>query len=161
MIPIQDVLDDRFFYRMAGCDQPSGRTTSQMLWNPADSPVVIALRQSFLWSSNGTEFNMKWRDSGHGPHGVMHDFCRSLALKANGQPTSSHARSYKDEVGLVGKMPDTAGYVLYAFDRQAADVQLSPPPVLYPGTGLFVFPDTFSAIKWTWACTYEELPLPV
>lgn len=157
MTSLQDVLDDRFFYRFSGCQQASGKTTSMMLWNPIDSGVAVGIRQSFLWSSNGTEFNLKWRTA---PHGVVSDFCNSLSLKAAGIGKSK-VRTYADKVGMTGAAPETFGHVLTALDRQCGDVTFAIPVVLNPGTGLVVYPDTYAPINWTWGCMYEELTLPV
>jgi hypothetical protein len=158
MISIQDVLDDRFFYRFSGCAQSAGRTTSMMLWNPPDSGVAVGVRQSFLWSSNGTEFNLKWRTE---THGVVSDFCNSLSLKSPAAIGKSKVRTYADKTGLNGAAPETFGYVLTALDRQCGDVTFAAPIVLNPGTGIVVYPDTTAAINWTWGCFYEELELPV
>lgn len=157
MIHLQDVLDDRFFYRFSGCQQPSGKTTSMMLWNPVESGVVVGIRQSFLWSSNGTEFNLKWRTA---THGVVSDFCNSLSLKPS-DIAKSKARTYADKSGLSGAAPDNFAHVLTALDRQCGDVTFAIPIVLNPGTGIIVYPDTTAAINWTWGSMYEELPLAV
>lgn len=158
MISTQDVLDDRYFYGFSGCSQPSGRTTSMMLWNPSDSGVAVGIRQSWLWSSNGTEFNLKWRRE---PHGVVSDFCNSLSLKTPSLIGKSKARTYADKTGIIGAAPDTFGHVLTALDRQCGDVTFTIPIVLNPGTGLIVYPDTTSAINWTWGFSYEEIDLPI
>jgi hypothetical protein len=84
MASIEDVLDNTCFYSLSGCEQPPGRTTSMMLFNPAGSGVNVAVLRSFTWSSVGTEFNYKWRTT---PHGMTTDAPNSMFLKPNGATT--------------------------------------------------------------------------
>lgn len=157
MISIDDVLADRFFYQMAGIVQPAGKTTSQMIWNPEDSGVNVAIRQAFTYSAPYTAMNYKWRTS---PVGTMTSARNSMAVK---NPTSALGKSKAVAcIDKIGGTPQTdpMNYVLFPVDRNPAwDLNLVVPLVLGPGTGLIVFPDTTTAMQWTWSCVFEEQPI--
>jgi len=155
MISISDVLADRFFYHMAGIVQPAGKVTSQMIWNPEDSGVNVAIRQAFVYCAPYTAMNYKWRTS---VYGLTTGSRNSMALK---NPTSdlgqSKAIACFDKVGNGSVQSDNNNYVLVPVDKNPAwDFAPKVPIVLGPGTGIIVYPDTSASMQWTWSCVWEE-----
>lgn len=158
MYSIDDVLTDRFFYRFSGCEQPLNKMTSMMLFNPPGSGVVAAIRQNETWSSNGTEMNFKWRKE---PLGVFQSVCNSINLKnPETDIVQSKCVTYADKIGR-NDMPDSIAYVFTTTDRLQPGLVLDPPMILWPGTGILVYPDTKADINWTWGCRFEEQAIPV
>jgi hypothetical protein len=158
MISIDDVLADRFFYHMAGITQAAGKTTSQMIWNPEDSGVNVAIRQAFTYSAPYTAVNYKSRTS---PFGTQTSPRNSMAMK---NPTSAQGKSKAvacfDKIGSTLPQNDPLNYVLFPVDRNPAwDLNLAVPVVLCPGTGIIVYPDTTIAMQWTWSVVWEEQPI--
>jgi hypothetical protein len=162
MISINDVLSDRFFYQMSSFVQPSGKVSSCMLWNPEDSGVHIAVRQSWIYCAPYTAFNIKWRTSAPSALGTQYSNRNSLSLKHDTTQLAKSKAVFCINQGSTSYQPhlDGQNYVLTPFDRDPVyDMRFEVPPVLEPGTGLIWFPDTSTAMQWTHSVYWEEQPI--
>lgn len=149
MYSIDDVISDKCFYSFFGGAQQAGDQNWALLFNPNDSGVAVAVRQFYFWTSNRSEWNMKWtRATG----GIYSGERNSLAIRS-GQPLAkSKAVAYR---GTAEPLPSPA-YAVGAFDQDCVDVFLNMPIVLMPGTGVLYWHDTTAETNWTSTLFFEE-----
>lgn len=150
----QAVIDGTIGYHFNGLAQPYGKLSSQMLWNPPESGVYMAIKQLWFYTSINTAINMKRRTTTLGTGGSLRN---QAFFPGNGtNPASTPIEQYSD----ITATATPSGAVMTAFQTATHETTFEYPFVLGPGEGVIFYPDTAQALNWTLSAIFEVIPIP-